>query len=72
MKKILRQYSLAVLIFLASFFLFAIVGFYVWGIRYLVVSVDQAIGRPPGGGEVPQYNLDDASKLDYRGILPRQ
>jgi len=68
MKKILRNHSTSVLAVLALIFLGAIAASYVWGITYLIFDINEANGRVTPNGQIPQFNLDGAAQLDYRGI----
>jgi len=68
--KLLRNHFSTALVFLAIGFLVVIVAFYVWGVGYMVTTVATAnVGQKPGNGTL-QFNLDAASKLDYRGVIP--
>lgn len=71
MHTLLRKKSFYLLVGLAIFFLAVVIGFYSWGIGYLVIAVNQANNGNPAGQTSPaQFNLDAAAKLDYRGTLP--
>ena len=68
--KLLRGHFSTALVFLAIGFLVVIIGFYVWGIGYLVTTVATSnASQKPSSGEL-QFDIAAASKLDYRGIAP--
>ena len=68
--KLLRSHFTAALALLAAIFLAVIVGFYVWGVGYLVASVAQVDNGNMAVAPAQQFNLDGAAKLDYRGLAP--
>jgi hypothetical protein len=71
MKKILKNHSLFVLAGLASIFLVIIIGFYAWGVSYLVATISEANIQQEAPGGTPHFNISAAAALDYRGALPK-
>lgn len=69
MEKIYRNHLVAILAGLAVVFLVVIIGYYIWGVGYLLMSEDVAEKTATTSSQIPQFNLDAASKLDYRGLL---
>lgn len=58
----------SVLISFAVFFLAVIVGYFVWGVGYIVMQVGAANNGKAGSDQVPAFDLKNAASIDYRGI----
>ena len=59
----------ALLVILAVIFVVAVVGSYIWGVGYLVFTVNQAVDSQTVTSTIPQFDLQGAAKLNYRGTL---
>ncbi len=57
------------LIFLVVVFLSVIIGYFIWGVGYIVQEVDKSNTANAGSGNAPGFNLSDAATLNYRGTL---
>lgn len=70
MKHFLRNHTNTILVFLAIVFLAVIVGYFTWGIGYVVTEVNQANTGKASAAAVPGFNLNAAAALNYRGVGP--
>ena len=70
MKKFFREHPEVVLITLALLFAGTIIGTYAWGIGNIVANVNGALKATPTA-ESTGFNIDQASKLDLRGLTPQ-
>lgn len=68
MKKILQRHVTTFLIGITAIFLVIIVGYFVWGIGYLLMEVDQANNGQASNAASQDFDLNAAARLDYRGI----
>ena len=67
----LRTHTNSVLIVLAVLFLALIIGYFFWGVGYLVTQLNQANAGNASVSQQPSFNFKAAAALDYRGIAPQ-
>lgn len=68
MKIFLRTHVNAILFCLAILFLVLVVGYFVWGVGYIIMEFGQANTSNVAAAPAPSFDLQDAAQLDYRGI----
>jgi len=69
MKKFFHAHPEIVIASLAIVFLGILVSFYSWAINDIYADVHQGLTASSAGGS-DSFNLEQASKLDLRGIIP--
>ena len=65
------QHVPGLLVILAMVFLAIIIGYFVWGIEYIVSESTKATKPPASANQIPSFNIPAAANLDYRGTLPQ-
>jgi hypothetical protein len=68
MELFLKKHTNTTLVFLAIVFLAIIVGYFVWGIGYIAVEVNETNASQAGAAAVSDFNTSGAAALDYRGL----
>lgn len=69
MQKIFREHSVAVLATLVIVFLAVMIGYYTWGVGYLLTSENKVEKQNATQTQIPEFNLEAAAQLDYRGTM---
>ena len=69
MKRFLKNYTNTLLAVLAVIFLAILIGYFVWGIGYVVSEVDKANASQIANTQISDFNISAAAALDYRGLM---
>lgn len=68
MKNFLRTHTNTILVVLVVLFLGVIIGYFTWGIGYIVAEVTQANTGKVASATQSSFNLQGADQINYRGI----
>ena len=68
MRKFFTTNVNTILVSVAVVFLALIVGYFIWGIGYIVTQVGSADTAKLTASEIPSFDLQDAASLNYRGV----
>jgi hypothetical protein len=68
MRNFLRTHTNAILTVLVILFLGLIIGYFIWGIGYIVMEVSKANTGKATSAAGPVFNLQSAAQLNYRGV----
>ncbi len=70
MTKFFRKHSQFLLAGLTVVFLAVLICYFFWGIQTLIVTLNGAINPGKISGTPVGFNLDEAGKLNLRGLVP--
>lgn len=71
MKHFIRKYEESLLVVLALVLLLLLVGYFFWGVGYVVAQVNDALSASNNAANAPSFDIGAAQSLDLRGLVTK-
>lgn len=71
MKHFLRKHEESLLVMLALVLLALLIGYFFWGVSYVVAQVNDALNAAASNSSAPSFDIGAAKSLDTRGLVTK-